>query len=278
MLIYDFTTFCYVTDNGECCAVVAPPAAAKFTDTNSKLGKGLMSYDMSPGVSCPGSVNAICRELRPDGKADPKPICWACRKKYRQVKMKDRLAANLRFSRSDEFVDWANRAISGRRKAKAVRIPGVGDMYSVEFVRKVRSIVQANPAMRFWFYTRSWAVPRIWQELQILKVEPNLTMWLSWDRKMAEHHGTPPDHELPWCWLATDDNDVPPEPVAIVWRFDGHLQWNVKLPQKHILGGCVVCPHEDGVSETTCVQCGICWRDAKFRAAKIAKLLDKYQE
>jgi len=51
--------------------------AGKFCDGgNSKLGKGLMSFDMSPIVSCPGSKHAICRELRPDGKADPKPICW----------------------------------------------------------------------------------------------------------------------------------------------------------------------------------------------------------
>jgi len=64
---------------------------AKFCENNSKLGKGAISFDMSPIRACPGSAHAICRELRPDGKADPKPICWACRKKYGQEKNKGRL-------------------------------------------------------------------------------------------------------------------------------------------------------------------------------------------
>ncbi len=251
-------------------------APAKFCDSNSKLGKGLMSFDMSPAVSCPGAKYAICRELRPDGNAEPKPICWACRKRYREQKKKDRLAANFRFSQTDAFVAWANETIARRRTVKAVRLPGIGDMYSATFVGKVRSIVQTNPMMRFWFYTRSWAVPNIWEELKKLKAMPNLTMWLSWDRRMAEHHGPPPDPDLPWCWLAIDDDDLPAEPVDSVWRNDGHLQWNQSLPEKHVLGGCLVCPHEDGVTNTTCATCGICWRDAKFRAAKTAKLLEKH--
>lgn len=254
-------------------------APAKFCDgNNSKLGKGLMSFDMTPGVSCPGSTHAICRELRPDGNADPKPICWACRKKYRQQKMKDRLAVNLRFSRTDSFVEWANGVISRRRTAKAVRLPGTGDMYSAKFVSKVRSIVQANPKMRFWAYTRSWVIPSIWEELQKFGDEPNMVLWLSWDRAMARHYGPPPDRKFPWCWLATDDDDLPVEPVEIVWRYDGHLQWNQSLPEKHILGSSLVCPHEDGVTNTTCLKCGLCWRDAKFRQAKISKLLDKYKD
>jgi hypothetical protein len=254
--------------------VQLPPA--KFCDNNGKLGKGMLSFDMSPIVSCPGSAHAICRELRPDGNATPKPICWACRKVYRQKKMKNRLAANLAFSRTEQFVPWANGVIGRRRTAKAVRMPGIGDLYDVAFVGKVRSIVQANPQMPFWLYTRCWSVPTIWEELKTLKAEPNLTMWLSWDRKMAEHHGPPPDRALPWCWLATDDDDLPPEPVDIVWRYDGHLQWNKKLPEKHVLGGCVVCPHEDGVTKTTCLQCGICWRGAKNRTATTARLLKKW--
>ncbi len=252
-------------------------APAKFCESNGKLGKGLMSFDMTPGDSCPGAKYAICRELRPDGNAEPKPICWACRKRYREQKKKDRLAANFRFSQTDAFVAWANETIARRRTVKAVRLPGIGDMYSATFVGKVRSIVQTNPMMRFWFYTRSWAVPNIWEELKKLKAMPNLTMWLSWDRRMAEHHGPPPDPDLPWCWLAIDDDDLPAEPVDLVWRNDGHLQWNQSLPEKHVLGGSLVCPHEDGVTKTTCLQCGICWRNAEFRAAKSAKLLEKHQ-
>ena len=251
---------------------------AKFCDSNGKLGKGLISFDLLPGVSCPGSKHAICRELRPDGNADEKPICWACRKKYRQQKMKDRLAANYRFSQTDAFVEWANDVIGRRRTVKAVRMPGIGDQYSPEFVRKVGSIIRANPKMLFWFYTRSWAVPKIWKELEKLKAESNLSMWLSWDAKMAKHIGPPPDRDVPWCWLATTDDDLPPEPVALVWRYDGDLQWNQKLPERHVLANSVVCPHETGAAtRVTCATCGICWKGEKFRAAKITKLLEKYK-
>ena len=253
----------------------AATPAAKFCENNGKLGAYLISFDMSPLVSCPGSRHAVCRELRPDGKAKPKPVCWACRKRYRERQKRERLEANLAFSRTDLFVPWAKEFIIGRKSTvKAVRLPGIGDLYSVAFVHKVHAIVRTNPRMQFWLYTRCWCVPKIWHELQKLKTERNLTIWLSWDRKMAEHHGPPPDRDLPWCWLAMADDDLPPEPVELVWRYDGHLQWNEKLPEKKVLGGCLVCPHEDGITRTTCSECGICWRGKAFRNAKIAQLLN----
>ena len=141
-------------------AVAMGKCLAKFCDSNGKLGKGLISFDMSPSVSCPGSKHAICRELRPDGNADPKPICWACRKGYRQEKMKDRLAANLQFSRTDVV-----RPVGERRdRAGGARSRQCGCRASATCITSSSSarcaaIVQANPKMRFWFYTRSWAVP-----------------------------------------------------------------------------------------------------------------------
>lgn len=254
--------------------------AGKFGKGNDKLGKGegLLTFDMPPIATCPGSRYAICRELRPDCKEGMEPVCWARRKRYRQPKLQTPREVNYRFSQSNAFVPWANGVISRSRTAKAVRLPGTGDMYNVEFVRKVRAIIQANPKIKFWFYTRCWAVPNIWKELETLKAEPNLTMWLSWDAKMAEYHGTPPDRDLPWCWLAMDDSDLPPEPVDLVWRFDGKASGKPTLGKRYTLGGCLVCPHENGVTKTTCAACGICWKGKKFRKAKTAKLLDKYKE
>ncbi len=263
--------------DGQTLAIV-PSSTGHFCDgNNSKLGKGLMTFDMSPIVSCPGCRHALCKELRPDCNATEKPICWAFRDRYREKAKKERLATNLLFSRSDLFVPWANGVIGRRRTVKAVRLPGIGDMYDVDFVRKVHAIVQANPTMRFWCYTRCWAVPEIWKELKTLKGESNMSLWLSWDRMMAEHDGPPPDRDFPWCWLAEHDGDLPPEPVAIVWRFNSQSSAHVKLPERHILGNSLVCLHEDGASKTTCMTCGICWRGEKFRTAKIGKLLEKHQ-
>jgi hypothetical protein len=254
---------------------IAKAPTGHFCSGNSKLGEEILSYDISPIITCPGSGNALCRQLRPDGNADPKEICWARRKKYREQGKKDRLDANFRFTQGPDFVPWANKTLSRRRKVLAVRIPGTGDFYSVEFVNKVMAIVRANPKMHFYGYTKSWAIPRIWEELQRLGAEPNMVLWLSWDRLLAKHHGAPPDRKFPWCWLAETDNDVPPVPVALVWRYDGHLQWNKKLPYLTALGGSAVCPHEDGRTKTTCAKCGICWRGTDFRTAKTAKLLEE---
>ena len=260
---------------------VTDVAPATFCENNRKLGKGLRSFDMAPIISCPGSAHAICRELRPDGNADPKPICFGKRGIYRQTKMQTRLAINFEFSKTSGFVPWAIDKLARRRTVIAVRLPGVGDFYSSQFVPKVRDIVRARRGTSFWAYTRSWIDPEIWAELQKLATEPNFTLWLSWDRKMAAHHGPPPDRSMPWCWLAETDDDMPPQPVDLVWRYEGRTYWNQKLPYQPAIGGCLVCPHENGETgrpKVPCAGCGICWRGAKFRAAKTARLLDKHQE
>jgi hypothetical protein len=55
--------------DGQTSAIVPSPTG-HFCDSNSKLGKRMLSYDISPITTCPGSVHALCRELRPDGNAE----------------------------------------------------------------------------------------------------------------------------------------------------------------------------------------------------------------
>jgi hypothetical protein len=259
--------------DGEVLAKVHP-SDGHFCDANHKLGNGMLSYDLSPFLACPGSRLSLCREMRPDDGAIPKAICWACRGCYRQHKMKVRLAKNYCFTQTEQFVPWANKLLSRRHgKISAVRMPGTGDFYSVEFVAKVREIVRANPGTRFWAYTRSWTVPHIWAELQKLGDEPNMVLWLSWDRKLARHHGAPPDGKFPWAWLAETDEDLPPDRVDLVFRYMD--QSHRELPYRPVLGGYIVCPHEDGRTETTCLKCGICWGGKRFRSAKVARLLEQ---
>jgi len=180
MLLLDFITFRHNTGNGAQCATDIEVLSAKFGNGNDKLGKGmgLWTFDLPPIKTCPGSTDAICRESRPYSKQGMEQVCWACRKRYCQPKLQTLREVNYQFSQSDAFVPWANGKISRSRAVNAVRLPGTGDMYSVEFVRKVRAIIQANPKIRFWIYTRCWAVPNIWKELQTLSGEANVTLWL----------------------------------------------------------------------------------------------------
>jgi len=256
--------------NGEMLAM-ARPSDGHFCDGNRKLSDEILSFDLSPILACPGSRLALCRELRPDDQGGDKPICWGCRGCYRQHKLKVRLSKNYCFSQTPEFVPWVNKKLARRkRKVLAVRIPGVGDFYSVAFVAKVREIVRANPETKFWAYTRSWTVPEIWDELKKLGDEPNMVLWMSWDRKLAEYYGTP-DRRFPRAWMAEPDDDLPPAPVDLVFRYMD--QSHREMPYLPVLGGSAVCPNEDGRTETTCSKCCICWAGEKLRVPKTAKLL-----
>lgn len=249
--------------------VFSPPGhddgIPKFSVANRKLGagSGLVSFDMTPSKkNCPGAAHAGCREL-----------CWAKRNSYASGSSKNQLAINSAFSRTNHFSGWCVDQLSNN--AVAARIPGTGDFYSATFVRKVIDVARALPDVRFWCYTRCWWLTTIWAALEELGRQPNVSLWLSVDRKMLEHHGPPPACGLPVCWLAIDDGDVPLILVDLVWRNRGKN--NRPLPPQQILGNCVVCPHEDGVTETTCARCGMCWREKKFRNVAIAALLTTAQ-
>jgi hypothetical protein len=82
-----------------------------------------------------------------------------------------------------------------------------------------------------------------------------VVLFLSVDRSMIELPVPEGASDLPWAYLAIDDNDVPARPVDIVFRFD----WR-KLPAldnpNHF--GSKVCPYEDGRTKTTCSRCKFC--------------------
>ncbi len=90
-----------------------------------------------------------------------------------------------------------------RSSAAAARF-GRGALLAPAILTTWNSLPRSGPSckrilrMKFWGYTKSWTVPAIWEELLKLGAEPNMVLWLSWDRKMAEHHGAPPDRTFPW--------------------------------------------------------------------------------
>jgi len=251
------------------------PACGHFGSGNDKLDSSIFDYAMTPIAACPGCKHALCSELRPDGNAPCLPMCFGCRGRYRKETMKERLAKNFRFAQSDLFVPWANEYIARHRhQLKAVRMPGVGDLFSIEFIDRVRAIVLENSTVKFFLNTRVWCVPELWAEVQRkLKGLSNLSVWLSWDRKMAARYGTPPDRDLPWTWLAETDDDVPPTRVTLVYRYTPFSVWNYKPSVLLTIGGCIVCPDENGLGSLKCGDCGICYLGPEFREARIAELL-----
>jgi hypothetical protein len=145
------------------------------------------------------------------------------------------------------------------KRPVAFRINDVGDFYSISYIRKWIEIVRARRDIRFFAYTRSWVCTRLWPALRELAAEPNMVLFLSCDHSMADQRVPQGAADLPWAWLAVDDDDLPDRPVDLVFRNLRRTLCPLKDPN-HFGVGAMVCRSEDGQTETTCRKCGFCWR------------------
>ena len=148
-----------------------------------------------------------------------------------------------------------------KKRPVACRINDVGDYFSTTYIGKWIEIVRDRDCrdIRFFGYTRSWAAPKkkkLWPALRELAAEPNMVLFLSIDRSMSK---VVPEgaSDLPWAWVAVDDNDLPDRPVDLVFRNLRHKLLPLADPTHF---GAMVCRSEDGVTETTCRECGFCWQ------------------
>ena len=219
-----------------------------FTDKNKKLGQGVFWWSIARELSCPGA-SAVCRE-----------ICYG--KRGRIGKASNDVPYGRRFmaAKSRTFVPDLLAAIRNKHPV-AFRINDIGDYFSEDYVRKWIEIVENRRDIRFFGYTRSWWVRRrgrpLWPALRQLAAQPNMVLFLSIDRSMTTKMVPRDAADLPWAWVAVDDNDLPDRPVDLVFRnFRRKL---LPLANPNHFGG-PVCRNEDGITETTCRECGICWR------------------
>ena len=129
----------------------------------------------------------------------------------------------------------------------------VGDFYNGRYIRKWINIVKRSPQVAFYTYTRTWVVPEYFDAIIELGRLPNMQMWLSFDQTMPV---PPRTRGIERCYLAVDDEDQPPRKVDLVFR---NSRRTVMQQAKY---GSLVCLYEDGVTETNCSKCGVCWRKA----------------
>lgn len=87
-----------------------------------------------------------------------KTYCYATKGFYKMPVVKRKQEANLKASKSDLFIHLMNHEI-GELKAKnkidAVRIHSSGDFYNQEYLDKWIKIVEINPDIMFYAYTKS---------------------------------------------------------------------------------------------------------------------------
>ena len=136
--------------------------------TNSKLGPGIGAVSLPPLTTCPGKTEYCSK------------VCYATKGFFRLGSVKGSLAANYQTAESDSFVSEVNAGIT-KNKLKAMRIHPAGDLYSNDYIDKWIAIVKANPAVKFWGYTRSWDVPSLASKIKDLAAEPNIELFASID-------------------------------------------------------------------------------------------------
>lgn len=213
---------------------------------NTKLGE-IYTFTLPAVLTCPGR-SKLCEK-----------VCYALRGHMRMVLDNGHFHPKYEASLKDDFVDRMLREIRFRQ-CSLVRIHVAGDFYSPEYVRKWIKIIKACPDTKFFVYSRSWRIPEIRKELNLLAKLPNIRVWFSCDKDT----GIPVSvgKRVRIAYMAEDDADVPERTPDLGFRVKR------KTVVKRV-GGAIVCPVENGgKAETNCQKCGLCWEPLDVKDAR----------
>lgn len=180
----------------------------------------------------------------------PDGLCYGLKGRFLMPNVKEAHRRNLRISRGKHFASWMSGMIRDFC-VQTLRAHVVGDFYDENYIEKWHQVVRLNRRTKFFAFTRSWAVAELYEPLLALGREPNFAMWLSYDLSMP----VPPRvRGFRRCYLAAHDEDQPPRRRAdLIFRDDRSTVLKV------IDDGTLVCPFDNGVTQTTCSKCKLCW-------------------
>lgn len=118
-----------------------------YLSTNDKLKKnniysfGIPAYKSATGlITCPSALNCI-------------KGCYARQGRYAMPNVKNAQENRLALTQSSEFVDTISNELV-KRKVKILRIHDAGDFYSMQYFTNWMLIVQRNPQVKFYAYTK----------------------------------------------------------------------------------------------------------------------------
>jgi Gene product 88 len=226
-------------------ARMADPNRPLLTAGNRKLGAHVGAWSVPAVDTCPGMTRVCAR------------VCYA--KRYCRRLGLD-YSANREALRAPGFV---TRMAREAELYRLVRINVSGDFASQQDILSWRLVARACPHTVFWAYTRSWRLPKLLARLESVKAEvPNLVILWSCDRGT----GIPIwMNKQDVVWMATEDTDIPPRPVRIVFRHRRSTRMAKMACGPLIIGArmSTVCPAENGVANSvTCQRCRLCFREA----------------
>lgn len=141
-------------------------------------------------------------------------------------------------------------------EVRVVRIHTGGELYSVRYIRQWLRVIGWLPDVRFFTYTRSWQLPSLKVAIDTMADYPNAQLWYSCDKDTGIPSDVPAKVRL--CWLMTDADDLPPQPVDLVFRIK-----RLRNQPLDRLQGTRICPDENGKQYARpphCESCCHCWR------------------
>lgn len=108
---------------------------------NTKLKRdGIASFSLPAGKTCPGAGECA-------------KGCYAMAGFFLMPSVRKAYQANWDATKLPDFADKMSAEIQ-KTRAKIVRIHASGDFYSLAYLNKWLAIVQANPSVRFYAYTK----------------------------------------------------------------------------------------------------------------------------
>ena len=131
-----------------------------------------------------------------------------------------------------------------------------GDFFVSSYVYAWIKLINNNPNVNFFAYTRSWRMSEMVESLKELGSLPNMTLLLSVDKDTGY-----PDKDI-WAGFRTAFMMVTDEDADLV-EPDTHIVFrNYRRTIKKQVNGNLVCPVENGASKkhTTCDKCQWCFK------------------
>ena len=190
------------------------------TGTSGRHYDSVFIWNMPPFVTCPG-CSAWCYShcYNADKRSNVYPIQKWCENWWIYLNRQNELKARIKLQ-----LDQAQGRV-------AVRIHSSGDFFSNEYINFWIDIISEYPEVKFWAYTRSWAVDNLKGEIERLHELQNMSLYASYDATMSK---TPP--VFPKSYVFDNTNGL--------------------IEFTHTFGG-AVCPEQFG-KVSSCADCGLC--------------------
>lgn len=180
---------------------------------NEKTGRSVRTWSIPAVDTCPGSTIA-CREF-----------CYATGHRYNMPSVRQALADKWKAAlETDTFIEQMSAELSHLRPGTVIRLHASGDFFSVGYIRAWITLARRHPSLAMYTYTRSWRVPGLRRELNILRRLPNVRVW------------------------ASTDTDTGPSPKG----------WLAAHTSEEFVPGQIACMEQTG-AKGTCAECRLCF-------------------